>query len=338
MHDATSLIPMQQEVTRSALEFLPDNIPTIQPGGGFCYRIELAWGRWRRWYLKRFRRGYVRRMADLRQGECDGAPWEIIDPRDVKFCRNRCGCFWKTEDDPFAWRDRLPFARWGLAELQVMGWPLLLLTIFLGWSYWYLAPVPAILLGFLLWFFRDPPRRSPQDHDVLVSPADGRIAEVTRLPHDDYLGGPAIRIGIFMSIFDVHITRAPATSRVIVLRYSPGEFLNAMDRQSASRNESMWIGLEDELPPHDRMAVRQIAGAYARRIVCAVRPGQVVVRGEKIGMIKFGSRTELIVPDRPDLRIEVVVGDRVQAGVSLLARREVAGPQGSGKVSPESSG
>jgi phosphatidylserine decarboxylase len=129
-----------------------------------------------------------------------------------------------------------------------------------------------------------------------------------------------------MSIFDVHLTRAPATTRVIGLRYLPGEFLNAMKPESATRNESMWIGLEDELPPHDRMAVRQIAGAYARRIVCALRPGQVL-----------GSRTELIVPDRPDLRIEVKVGDRVLAGVSVLARRGSVQSHGSEATSPKCS-
>ncbi len=142
---------------------------------------------------------------------------------------------------------------------------------------------------------------------------------------------------VFMSIFDVHLTRAPATTRVIALRYSSGRFLNAMKPESATKNESMWIGLEDELPPHDRMAVRQIAGAYARRIVCTLRPGQVVAPGEKIGMIKLGSRTELIVPDRPDLQIEVKVGDRVLAGVSVLARRRPAGPPGSDTASRQSS-
>lgn len=329
---------MQQGAIRLAPEPLPDNIPTVQPGGGFCYRIELAWGRLRRWYLKRFRRGFVRRMAALRRGDSEGAPWEILDPRDLKFCCNRCDCFWETADDPFAWRDRLPFARWGLAELQVIGWPLLVATVVLGWLCWFLAPVPAIFLGCLLWFFRDPPRRSPLEAGVLISPADGKIAEVTRLAHDDYMEGPAIRIGVFMSIFDVHLTRAPATSRVIALRYSPGGFLNAMKPESATKNESMWIGLEDELPPHDRMAVRQIAGAYARRIVCALRPGPAVACGERIGMIKLGSRTELIVPDRPDIRIEVNVGDRVLAGVSVLARRGRVGSQASDTASPECSG
>jgi len=88
----------------------------------------------------------------------------------------------------------------------------------------------------------------------------------------------------------------------------------------------MWIGMEEELPPHDRMAVRQIAGTYARRIVCVLRPGQVVVRGERIGMIKLGSRTELIVPDRPDMQIQVNVGDRVRAGVSVLVQRGPVSP------------
>jgi phosphatidylserine decarboxylase len=266
-------------------------------------------------------------MAASRRGECNGDPWEILDPRDLKYCCNRCGCFWEAADDPFAWRDRLPLARWGLAELQIMGWPLAFLIVLFGRTWWFLTPIPAILLAFLLYFFRDPPRRSPQEAGQFVSPADGKIAEVTRLAHDDYFEGPAIRIGIFMSIFDVHLTRAPATSRIIALKYSPGEFLNALNPQSATRNESMWIGMEEELPPHDRMVVRQIAGAYARRIVCVLRPGQVVVCGERIGMIKLGSRTELIVPDRPDMQIQVNVGDRVRAGVSVLVQRGPVQPR-----------
>src|SRR3972149_2461800 len=114
---------------RAEVQPLPENFHSVQPGGGVCCRIELAWGRWRRWRLKRFRGEYVRRMAQLRRGGCDDAPHEILDPRDLKYCRNRCGCDWDEADDPFCWRDRLPLARWGLAELQLMGWPLLVLTI-----------------------------------------------------------------------------------------------------------------------------------------------------------------------------------------------------------------
>ena len=128
------------------------------------------------------------------------------------------------------------------------------------------------------------------------------MAEITRLAHDEFIGGPAVRIGIFLSIFNVHLNRAPAESRVIALRYSPGEFLNALKPESAMRNENTWIGLEEESPPHRRMVVRQISGAIARRIVCDLRPGEVLGRGQKFGMIKLGSRTELILPDGDDLR------------------------------------
>jgi phosphatidylserine decarboxylase len=207
-----------------------------------------------------------------------------------------------------------------------MGWPLLLLTVLSAYYVRYVAPVFAVLLGLVVWFFRDPPRRIPQDEGLMVSPADGKIAEITRLEGDEFVGGPAVRIGIFLSIFNVHLNRSPAAVRVLGLRYFPGRFLNAMRPESARENESMWIGLEEEAPPHRRLVVRQIAGAYARRIVCALRPGEVVGRGDKIGMIKLGSRTELILADEPGLRIDVKVGDRVKAGTSVLARYEPKPP------------
>ncbi len=112
-----------------------------------------------------------------------------------------------------------------------------------------------------------------------------------------------MRIGIFLSIFNVHLNRAPLRARVIKLHYSPGEFLNAMNPESAIRNENLWIGLEQEDSPHRRIVVRQIAGLIARRIVCGLRPGEVVERGAKFGMIKLGSRTELILPASHDLEI-----------------------------------
>ena len=110
---------------RLPAEPLPDNIRSTQPGGGFCYAIELAWGRLRRWYLRTFRSGYVSRMAKLRVGEPTGCRHEILDPRDLKFCRNQTECHWPAEHDPFRWREKIPLARWGLAEVQIMGWPLL---------------------------------------------------------------------------------------------------------------------------------------------------------------------------------------------------------------------
>lgn len=305
---------------QAAVEPLPENIRSVQPGGGFCYRVELAWGRLRRWYLRRFRSGYVERMARLRLGDAAGAPHEILDPRDLKYCRNLVACQWAAADDPFEWRNHLGFARWGLAELQIFGWPLLAATLLLLWACWYLAVVPAVLLALVVYFYRDPRRAVPAGPGLVVSPADGTIAEVTPLEHDDFIGGPATRIGIFLSIFNVHLNRAPARSRVLRLHYSPGEFLNAMNPESALRNENLWIGLEAVDGRQRRYIVRQIAGLIARRIVCQLRPGDVVERGEKFGMIKLGSRTELIVPTTGDLEILVSRGDRVHGGSTILAR------------------
>lgn len=304
----------------SPSEPLPENLSSVQPGGGGCFRIELAWGRWRRRLLKRFWPGFVRRMADLRRGSCEGAPHEILDPRDLKYCRNQCTCDWDPADDPFRWRDRLPFARWGLAELQLLGWPLLVAGLAAGWFHWSLALVPGVLLCLVVWFFRDPPRRIPQEPGLVVSPADGKVVEVERLDHEPWIGGPAVRIGIFLSIFNVHINRAPVAGRAIRQRYFPGKFLNAMSSHSAQENENLWIGLEEDRPPYRRLIVRVIAGAIARRIVCGLRPGEKLSRGDKFGMIKLGSRTELILPDAPDLEVEVMPGARVRAGSSVLAR------------------
>ena len=285
-----------------------------------CYSLELAWGRWRRWYLQHFRPGYLQRMAEKRQGSTAGAPHEILDPRDLKYCRNLCTCHWLESDDPFSWRDRLPFARWGLAEMQIFGWPLLALTVLLGYFCWYLAWIPAVLFCLVVWFFRDPPRKVPQVAGIHVSPADGKICEITRLDHDEFIGGPAVRVGIFLSIFNVHLNRTSAASRVIALKYSRGEFLNALNPQSALRNENIWIGLEETEPPRRRFIVRPIAGAIARRIVCVLRTGDELARGEKFGMIKLGSRTELILPEEENLQICVKVGERVKAGSTIIAQ------------------
>jgi phosphatidylserine decarboxylase len=175
-----------------------------------------------------------------------------------------------------------------------------------------------VLFCLIVYFFRDPPRRVPSEAGLLVAPADGKVVEITKLPHDEFIGGPAIRIGIFLSIFNVHLNRAPVRSRVIEARYSPGQFLNALNPESAIRNENTWIGLEEESPPHRRLIVRQISGAIARRIVCSLRSGEVLDRGQKFGMIKFGSRTELILANTDDLKIEVRIGQKIRAGKTVM--------------------
>lgn len=304
---------------RAVPEPLPGNIESIQPGGGGCYSIELAWGRLRRWYLRRFRAGYVQHMAGMLRGDPAGCPTEVLDPRDLKYFRNQCDCYWEAADDPFRWRDRLRLARWGLGELVIMGAPLLIATVLLAIWFWPLAFVPGVVLVWLVSFFRDPARAVPTGSELVLAPADGRIAEVTELEHDEFVGGPAVRIGIFLSIFNVHINRSPLAARVIRLRYWPGKFLNALNPASAWQNESMWIGLEQDQPPHRRIVVRQIAGLFARRIVCDLRPGERLEPGAKFGMIKLGSRTELVVP-AAGFTPSVAVGQHVAAGTTVLGR------------------
>lgn len=301
---------------------LPESIGSVQPGGGVCYRLELAWGEMRRRYLQWLRPGYVRRMAALRRGDVRGAPHAIVDSRDLKYCCNRCDGHWLPEDDPFAWRDSIPLARWGLAEVLILAGPLVVAALWMAWAggmVRWAASVPAAAAGLLLYFFRDPKRAVPDGPGLLVAPADGKVVEVARLDYDPFLGGPATRIGIFLSLFNVHINRSPADARVVTLDYRPGLFLNALKRESAELNESMWIGYESLQAGHQRWAVRQISGLVARRIVCALKPGQTVRRGERFGMIKLGSRTELIVP-ADACSIEAREGQNVRAGTTILAR------------------
>ncbi|MDA7977357.1 MAG: phosphatidylserine decarboxylase [Pirellulales bacterium] len=306
---------------RDALRPLPPNLDSVQPGGGICYRLELAWGSLRRAYLKAFRRGYIQRMAELRTGSVEGAPHEILDPRDLKYCRNLCTVDWAEKDDPFSWRERIPFARWGLAELQLMSYPLVAATIVLAFTaYWWLSVVPGVVLALIVYFFRDPPRIVPDGHGLLVSPADGKVVEITQLEHHPLIGGSAVRIGIFLSIFNVHINRSPAAARCLGLEYSPGKYLNALKPESALENEALTILFEDNAAPYRNYVVRQIAGAIARRIVCAARIGEDWERGGKFGMIKLGSRTELIIPQDDSLEILTKIGEKVKAGSSMMAR------------------
>jgi phosphatidylserine decarboxylase len=219
------------------------------------------------------------------------------------------------------YRTWLPFTPWGLRELNFLGWPLLIVTstlVLLGGVWQWIAILPAALLALVVYFFRDPPRRIPDVPGAIVAPADGTVVEVARLPQYDFFGGPAVRIGVFLSVFNVHVNRAPFAGRVVETYYRPGEFLNAMRPESAERNESMWIGFETAESLARRFAVRQISGMLARRIVCTLQPGQAVTRGEKFGMIKLGSRTELILPEG-QVRVLVRPGDKVRAGSIVVA-------------------
>ena len=302
-------------------------IHCVQPGGGVCMRIELFWGHIRRFYLKTFRRGYIRRMAATRKGDANQCPWDVLDPRDLKFYANQPGYYWDPQDDPFTGRESYGFARAGLAEMVIFSSiliPFLVLLVYLAlhgsrW-WWIVALVPFLLQTEVIWFFRNPKRVVPEGPGTVVSPADGKIDLIEEIEHDDVIDGPAIKIAIFLSVFNVHINRVPVACTVFASRYRQGKFLSALKPESAWENERLELWLESTETPHRVMRVRQITGQLARRIVCWAKTGETFSRGAQFGMIKLGSRTELIIPREKGLEVLVKLGDKVQAGSTVFAR------------------
>ena len=184
-----------------------------------------------------------------------------------------------------------------------------------------IASVAALLFLVIAAFFRSPCRRVPANPCLITSPADGTVCDIVEV--DDFklppFEGPAVRVGIFLSVLDVHVNRAPAAFTVENVSYREGEYLDARSEGASQRNEAMTISgtavFDDKKLA---VAVRQISGAIARRIVCPVKPGRKLRKGEIYGMIKFGSRTELYLPvGRVELSVKV--GDKVKGGASVIA-------------------
>lgn len=202
-------------------------------------------------------------------------------------------------------------------------------------SGWFLAPVAilAILFGWVLCFFRDPPRQVPDEPHLILCPADGVITHLDTAEETDYIQGTALRCSIFLSIFDVHLNRVPAAGKIEFVKFRPGSFFDARNPESLTKNQNQDIGIktsEHGMPA--KMIVRQSTGAIARRIVCPVTEGMDVRRGEIYGMIKFGSRTTLFLSQDANVEWKVAVGDKVKAGETVLA--VVAGQ----KTAPEQTG
>lgn len=196
----------------------------------------------------------------------------------------------------------------------------ILFTLFLFWAgALVFAPWVSLVLAacivFTFYFFRDPDRSPPEDPALLVAPADGRIVGVDRVEDAEFMEGPAMRISIFLSIFDVHVNRAPMAGEVVHSEHRSGRFLDARNPESAKKNERRtWAFRRGGLT----VVVRQITGAVARRIVAWARVGDPIGRGERFGMIRFGSRTELYVP--VDAEILVSEGEKVRGGETPMAR------------------
>lgn len=169
-----------------------------------------------------------------------------------------------------------------------------------------------------VYFFRDPHREIPATNsNIVLAPADGRVAKITEVDEPEVIGGKAVRVSIVLSLFNVHINRMPVACTVTRLEHRPGKFGNAFREKSSTDNEHTFVGLD--CGDGVRMAVKQIAGMVARRIVCNARVGAHYQAGERFGMIRFGSRTDLFLPS--ETRLRVSEGDRVQAGTTPIGER-----------------
>ena len=210
----------------------------------------------------------------------------------------------------------LLFTKYGWKELLFFS----LIWSALGAALWvlhpaarYALPIPVFGLLFTMNFFRDPPRRIPSEPGLMVSPADGVVVEIADMNEPEFLNVPCTRVAIFLTVFNVHINRSPCEGVVRAMKYKPGKFLDVRHPDCSTLNESNTIHLGD-------VVVKQIAGLIARRIVCEAKPNDKLSRGEKFGMIKFGSRTELYIPKDQVQEIRVKLKDKVKGGETIIAR------------------
>jgi len=224
---------------------------------------------------------------------------------------------------------RIPITRYGWPQVAV--YPAALTAAMAAvaaagagrWPLWLTLMAEAVLASLLVLavgFFRDPRRSPPEDAKALLAPADGKVTDIETIACEEFIGAPAIRIGIFLSIFDPHINRCPCAARVDDVIYKSGRHFNAASTACSESNESNELRLTRLDEPKEKLVVRQISGAVARRIVCLACRGGELASGQRFGMIKFGSRTELYVPAGGDLAVLVSVGDRVKAGMTTMAR------------------
>jgi phosphatidylserine decarboxylase len=188
-------------------------------------------------------------------------------------------------------------------------------VVWRSWPIWLVAFVLMILALWVAYFFRDPERTGERGGGLVIAPADGRVVMITEVDEPAFLHGRALRISIFMNVFNVHVNRYPVSGTVRFVHYNPGKFLNAATDKSSLENEQMSVGIEDGTL---RVLVRQIAGLVARRIVTYSREGDQVEQGERMGIIRFGSRVDVFLPTSASAT--VTVGETTLAGSSVIAR------------------
>jgi len=208
-------------------------------------------------------------------------------------------------------REGLPFM--GIAAVLVVA----AYSVAIGrrsWILWLLAFVLTLLALWVAYFFRDPERNGARGDGLVIAPADGRVVHVTEVDEPTFIGGRALRVSIFMNVFNVHVNRYPVNGTVAYLHYNPGKFLNAANEKSSLENEQMSVGIERG---GARVLMRQIAGLVARRIVTYSRVGDAAKQGDRMGLIRFGSRVDVFLPTSAVVKVRV--GQASQAGTTVLA-------------------
>ena len=226
---------------------------------------------------------------------------------------------------------RIPLTKYGLPQVAVV--PAIIMSAMVNFAILTAGKLTAgpiitietmltLVLVWALSFFRDPHRQIPTDDNLLLAPADGKVTDIEIVEGNLCDCEKALRVGIFLSVFNVHINRAPCDGQVEKITYKKGKYKNAMNPVSSKINESNDIAFVKTDGSGDKLVVRQISGAIARRIVCKAKAGDELKTGEKFGMIKFGSRTELYLPMRENTKCVIKIGDKLKAGQSVIIRYE----------------
>ncbi|NIN91677.1 phosphatidylserine decarboxylase family protein [bacterium] len=205
------------------------------------------------------------------------------------------------------------------------GWKFIIAFLILAVILFFFWKIGSFFLlsfaALILFFFRDPERKVPQGKDLILSPADGKIIDISEVEEENFLRSRVKVVRIFMSVFNVHVQRSPVKGKVEWIKYEPGKFMAAYKKEASGANESNLIGIQKSDQPdsnRDKIMVKQIAGRVARRICCWCKEGDNLIAGQRIGMIRFGSRADVYLPQEVEIRVKK--GDRVVGGETLLGK------------------